>query len=132
MTVATQQIMNFRILLIDDDPQESQIIERILRTLTDRPFKLDQVLKCSHAITRLNEESYDLVLLDNRLSTRMSARFSVPIIKETLGSAPLAVISNDTSPAYLQDPKTLGVDYIVDKSDMIDFLRTNLGSIIKS
>lgn len=116
----------FGIILIDDDPAEKIVVERILSALTNAPYRLDHVTRCSKAISLLKERSYDLVLLDNRLSKRMSAQFSVPIIKEAIGSAPIAVISNDLSPDYLQDPKELGVDYIVDKANMIDFLKSQL------
>lgn len=118
--------MQFYVILIDDDVAEKVIIERIFKSLTDVPFRLDQVTRCSQAITLMKEHAYDLVLLDNRLSKRMSAKFSVPIIKQGIGTAPIAVISNDLTPAYLQDIHTLGVDYIIDKSDIVDFLRSQM------
>lgn len=116
----------FRIILIDDDPAEKLIIERILTALVDVPFRLDHVTKCSQAITLIEKHVYKLVLLDNRLSSRMSAKFSVPIIKSVIGTAPIAVISDDVSPDYLQSAEALGVDYIIDKTDMIDFLKSQL------
>lgn len=121
---------DFSVLLIDDDPFEARTVNRIFEALTDARFRVDHVEKCSQAIPLLDQHRYDLVLLDNRLSSRISARFSVPIIKAAIGSAPMAIISNDTSPDYLQDPRTLGVDHIVDKSDMIAFLKSQLDSLL--
>lgn len=120
----------FEVILIDDDASEKTIIERIFKSLTDVPFRLDHVTRCSQAITLLKTQSYDLVLLDNRLSQRMSAKFSVPIIKDAIGTAPLAVISNDVTPTYLQDPAALGVDYVVDKSNIIDFLKSQMDYLL--
>ncbi|MGJ8560655.1 MAG: response regulator [Litorimonas sp.] len=120
----------FGIILIDDDPAEKIVVERILSALTNAPFVLDHVTKCSQAIKLIETHTYQLVLLDNRLSRRMSAKFSVPIIKAAIGAAPIAVISNDLSPDYLQDSKDLGVDYIVDKANMIDFLKSQLAHLL--
>lgn len=121
-----QKSIHFNVILIDDDVAEKMIVERIFKSLTDLPFRLDQVTRCSQAITLMKEHAYDLVLLDNHLSKRMSAKFSVPIIKQGIGTAPIAVISNDVTPAYLQDIHALGVDYIIDKADIIDFLRSQM------
>lgn len=120
----------FGVILIDDDVAEKTIIERIFKSLTDVPFRLDHVTRCSYAITLLKKQSYDLVLLDNRLSQRMSAKFSVPIIKNAIGSAPIAVISNDVTPPYLQDSAALGVDYVVDKADIIGFLKSQMDYLL--
>ncbi|GLQ20948.1 response regulator [Algimonas porphyrae] len=120
----------FCVLLIDDDPFEARTVNRIFGALTDAPFYIAYVQKCSEAIALLDHRRFDLVLLDNRLSERISARFSVPIIKAAIGRAPLAIISSDTSPTYLQDPATLGVDFIVDKSEMITFLKSQLGGLL--
>lgn len=120
----------FGVILIDDDVAEKTIIERIFKSLTEMPFRLDHVTRCSKAIALLEQRSYDLVLLDDRLSQRMSAKFSVPIIKDAIGAAPIAVISNDVTPDYLQDPLALGVDYVIDKSDLIDFLKSQMSYLL--
>ena len=126
----TQEPQKFSVILIDDDVSEKVIIERVFKSLTDFPFRLDHVTRCSAAIKLLDQRAYDLVLLDNRLSQRMSAKFSVPIIKQAIGASPMAVISNDISPDYLQDPKALGVDYIVDKTDIIGFLKSQMSRLL--
>lgn len=120
----------FSILLIDDDPAEKAIITRILKALTSAAFHIDHALKCSAAVTMVQNRTYDLVLIDNRLSERISARFTVPIIKGIIKDAPIAVISNDVSPDYLQDKHALGVDHIVDKADMIAFLKSQLDHLL--
>ncbi|MGB6231498.1 MAG: hypothetical protein WBF53_15390 [Litorimonas sp.] len=117
---------SFSVLLIDDDIEEKRVVERVLAALTDAPVQVDYATRCSEGVGRLNRRGYDLVLLDNRLSRAISAEFSVPFIRSAFNRAPLAVITTDTSPAYLQDPEQLGVDYVVDKADLIGFLRDRL------
>lgn len=126
----TSKQNTFEIILIDDDPAEKIVVERILSALTNAPFNLDHVTKCSQAIKLIEKRTYQLVLLDNRLSRRMSAKFSVPIIKSAIGTAPIAVISNDVSADYLQSVEALGVDYIIDKANMIDFLKSQLNYLL--
>jgi DNA-binding NtrC family response regulator len=119
----------FSLLLIDDQPDERFVVERILKVVTQAAVRLDHVLKCSAAMPLVAERRYDLVLLDNRLSDRISARVSVPLIKAANPAAPIAIISTDLSPAYLQDPATLGVDFVVDKADLVSFLKVQLARI---
>lgn len=121
---------SFSLLLIDDDKAEKFIIERIVKSLTRESFCLDQVFKCSEAIALLEQRKYDLLLLDNRLSERMSAKFSVPIIKATNNTLPIAIISNDVSLDYLQSPDRLDVDYIVDKRNLIEFFREQIPKLL--
>lgn len=116
----------FTILLVDDDPEERSHVTRIFKALTPDFFQVDFVTKCSEAIERLQDRGYDLILLDDRLSQKISAKFSVPMIKSSNPSIPIAIISNDISPEHLQSTKTLGVDHIVDKADMVNFLGSQL------
>lgn len=119
----------FTILLVDDDPDEKGQITRIFRALTHEMFQVDFVTKCSAAVQHVQAKDYDLVLLDDRLSQKISAKFSVPMIKTSNPAVPIAVISNDVSPDHLKNTKALGVDHIVDKANMVEFLRSQIGSL---
>ncbi|MGJ8561321.1 MAG: hypothetical protein ACSHX3_13880 [Litorimonas sp.] len=113
----------FSALLIDDEIEEWETIQRIFSALTDAPVRIDHAYKCSEAINLLNQHRYDLVLLDNRLSGQISAEFSAPFILSSLKGATVAIISHDIDVAYLKDPDRLGVDFVVDKAKIITFLR---------
>ncbi|GLQ24287.1 hypothetical protein GCM10007853_21610 [Algimonas ampicilliniresistens] len=120
----------FSILLIDEDTSETQTIRTILKSLTDAPFSIDHVLKCSQALGLLRERRYELVLLEKQLSQRISARFSVPMIKAAIQLAPIAIMSKyDTSFSHA-DPVEHGVDYVIDKANMADFLRSQLNYLL--
>lgn len=123
------QSPKFTILLVDDDPDEKGQVTRIFKALTPEFFEIDFVTKCSEAVRRVQMQSYDLVLLDDRLSQKISAKFSVPMIKTTNPAVPIAVISNDISSDHLENTRALGVDHIVDKAHMVDFLRSQIGPL---
>ena len=125
------------ILLIDDDSLEEEILRRCVKKLApDHDITIHHVFKCSGAIDHLLNHKYDLVILDNLLAASISGKFSVPVIKQYLGACPLIIASSDIDVDYLQDPKTLGVDAIIDKQDldvfMLKFLksRTEAGTKI--
>ncbi|GHB00173.1 hypothetical protein GCM10009069_23750 [Algimonas arctica] len=112
----------FSVLLIDDDLSEEAIVRRILKSLTKGNFELDYSAWCSEATDHLNRRHYDLVLLDNRLSNRITARLSAPTLKQTKHPSPIAIMSNDIDPLYLSSPSILGVDFIFNKINLIEFL----------
>jgi CheY-like chemotaxis protein len=113
-----------KILLIDDDQLEKEIIKNILdKCLVDQPFLLQHVYKSSEAISALLQNQFDLVLLDNMLASSISGKFSVPIIQQYLKEASLVIVSNDVSADYLSHPHILGVDSIVDKKNLEGFLK---------
>ncbi|GHA95472.1 hypothetical protein GCM10009069_18100 [Algimonas arctica] len=113
----------FNVLLIDDEIEELELIKRIFRALTHTPIRVDHAYKCSEAVNFLQRHPYDLVLLDNHLSGNISAEFSAPFIVSAFKTETVAIISNDIHHAYLSDPKSLGVDHVIDKAKIIPFLR---------
>ncbi|WP_298916191.1 response regulator [uncultured Algimonas sp.] len=122
----------FNVLLIDDDAHELEIVQRVLTVLTEAPFAVDHVVRVSEAVKLLNDHDYDLVLLDNRLSDRISAQFSAPFVTSAFSRATVAIISSDIDVPYLETPEQLGVDHIVDKKDMIVFLRDQVERNIRT
>lgn len=110
------------ILLIDDDIIEEKILELQLRKAGFNLFHVEHVTKCSEALKSMLSQRFDIILLDNSLADSISAEFSVPFIKENLQGACLIIISNDTERPHLKDPDILGVDYIVNKLDLSNFM----------
>lgn len=112
-----------RILLIDDDILERQSLKRCVDKIANSDgTSVHHAFKCSEAIDLLLQHSFDLVMLDNLLAASISGKFSVPMIKQYLGSCPLVIISNNIDVDYLQDPETLGVDAVIDKRDLDIFM----------
>ena len=87
---------------------------------------MDYVEKCSQAVTCMMSNSYDYIFLDNKLSDAINSELSVPFVKVHSRTAKLIIISNHIEVDYLADPKTLGVDLILDKSKLYAFLESEL------
>lgn len=112
-----------KILLIDDDILEEEMLKRAVKRLNlQQDITIQHVFKCSEAINHLLLQNFDLVLLDNLLASSISGKFSVLMIKQYIGDCQLAIISNNVDVDYLEDPKILGVDKIVAKIDLNDFV----------
>ncbi len=111
------------ILLIDDDVLEKEILTRTIKKIVGKqPFEVHHAFKCSTAIDQLLTHKFDIILLDNLLAASISGKFSVPILKQYIGICPLVMISDNIDIDYLEDPTTLGVDAIIEKSDLPLFL----------
>ena len=113
----------FSVLLIDDDPDEQIILNRILRHLTHGQFKLTYVRWVFKAIDLIREEAFDLILLDNRIGPKLTAQTNVSRFEEPTSRDKLVIYSDNTDPLYLSDPRILGVYKVVNKVDVLGFLR---------
>lgn len=112
-----------KVLLVDDEVCEKDLIEYQLKLCTGNKYELDHALKCSQALKYLNTQTYDLVLLDNMLSQTLSGQLTVPVIRSHAGVSPLVIVSNCVDVDYLADPSILQIDSIVEKKNLPDFLK---------
>lgn len=103
------------ILLIDDDPVEFRLIERMLKDCYKEPFSLRFADTLEKAITILKTQKTDIVLLDDKLNHGLTAKDSVPVLKKIKDSVPVILISSNIDAAYLKDKTILNVYDIVDK-----------------
>lgn len=103
------------ILLIDDDPTEFHLIQGILKECLDEKFVLRYANTIPKAKGILNMESIDVVLLDDKLNNGLTAKQTVPVLREATEDVPLVVISSVIDAAYLKDKTILNVFDIVDK-----------------
>ena len=106
------------ILLIDDDPVEFRLIERMLKDCYTQPFTLRFAETLEKAITILQTQETDIVLLDDKLNHGLTAKDSVPVIKRIKDSVPLILISSNIDAAYLKDKTILDVYDVVDKFNL--------------
>ena len=109
----------YNILLIDDDPNEFSIIKKIVAALTVMPICIEFVTNAGEAVSLLDVNDYDLVLLDNRLSRQTTAESTAPLVTSTSSQADIAIISYNIDLPYLHDTDTLSVDYVIDKTNMV-------------
>lgn len=103
------------ILLVDDDPTEFRLIERMLKDVYTEEFVLRYADSLEKAETILKTQQTDVVLLDDKLNHGRTALDSVPALKTINDSVPMILISSNIDAAYLQDKVILDVYDIVDK-----------------
>ena len=58
-----------KVLLVEDDPADARLIERTLAQSKRIKFGLTHVMRLGDALSRLAEDSFDVVLLDLGLPT---------------------------------------------------------------
>lgn len=85
---------NASILVIEDDPQHIRLYNKALRG-----FRVTNVTTASAALTALEEDIPDLILLDHILGNGERGTDYIPAIKERAAHVPIVVISG-----------TLGID----------------------
>ena len=103
------------ILLVDDDPVEFRLIDRMLKDT----YKEDYVLRYADSLEKakviLKTQNTDIILLDDKLNHGRTALDSVPALKNINQAVPMVLISSDINAAYLKDKVILDVYDIVDK-----------------
>lgn len=103
------------ILLIDDDPIEHKLIQRMLKDCYDSPFLLRYADTVAKGITIMKSQKIDLILLDDKLKNGRTAKDSVPELRAISGDIVMILISSSINAAYLRDKTILDVYDIVDK-----------------
>jgi len=103
------------ILLVDDDPVEFRLIDRMLRDIYKEDYLLRYADSLEKAEVILKTQKTDIILLDDKLNNGRTAQDSVPALKTINESVPMILISTDINAAYLKDKVILDVYDIVDK-----------------
>jgi len=104
-----------KILLIDDDETEYHLIKRMMQDCYNDPYILRYSSTLDKAISVLQNEDIDVILLDDKLGKGRTAKTTVPELKNIAHNIPLIVISSAIDAAYLKDKTILNVYDIVDK-----------------
>ena len=91
------------------------------------PFKsvsveMDCVSQFSQSMALIKDKAYDLLLVDFELSQRISAKFSIPMIKSFTRHLPIAVFAHDRRSFGTLKPADLGVDYILQTSEILEII----------
>lgn len=114
------------ILLIDDDPTEYRLIQRMLKSCYAEKFILRYADTIKKAKSILENNIIDVVLLDDKLNHGLRAKDTVPALRQTIQNVPLVVISSVIDAAYLKDKTILNVYDIVDKFKLQDKIHQGL------
>lgn len=114
------------ILLIDDDPVEHKLIQRMLKDCYEGPFLLRYADTVAKGVTILKSQEIDLILLDDKLKNGRTAQQSVPELRATTDDVTMILISSSIDAAYLKDKTILDVYDIVDKYHLRARIREGL------
>lgn len=69
-------------------------------------------------IVLLQRNSFDVILLDDKLANGSTSKTNVPILRQYTGQLPLIVISKSIDATYLKDKSILNVYDVIDKFDL--------------
>lgn len=108
------------ILLIDDDETEYHLINRMMEDCYDKGFLLRYANSLERAKALLKDESFDVILLDDKLGQGVTAQETVPELKAITDNVPLIVISSIIDAHYLKNKTILDAYDIVDKFHLQD------------
>lgn len=106
------------VLLIDDDRVEYKLIQRMLKDCYRGPFLLRYADTLEKGIVILKSQKIDAILLDDKLSSEVNAKQSVPQLREVTGDIPFILISSSIAAEHLRDKAILDVYDIIDKYNL--------------
>ncbi len=114
------------ILLIDDDPVEHKLIQRMLKDCYTQPYLLRYADTVDKGIAIMKTQQIDLILLDDKLKNGLTAEQSVPRLREFSNNIAMILISSSINAAHLRDKAILDVYDIVDKFHLRSRIREGL------
>jgi hypothetical protein len=118
-----------RILLINSNAAKEEEFRRIFEPFKGVSVEIDCVSQFSQSMALLKDKAYDFLLVDFELSQRISAKFSIPMIKSVTRNLPIAVFAHDLRSFGTLKPADLGVDYILQTSEVFGIVGLNLSPI---
>lgn len=115
-----------RVLLIDDEELEYKLVKMMFRDTYKSEHELDYAQNLDAAKAYLRDKTYDIILLDDKLSDGSTSVDNVPALRKMTDATPLCIVSKSIDAAYLQDKAILDVYDIVDKFDLRERLELGL------
>jgi len=104
----------FKVLLVEDNAYEAELIEDLLSGISDRQqIALTKVERLSEALLRLNQETFDVILLDLSLPDSLGIE-TVARVQEYGVNVPIVVLTGQNDEALALRLISVGVqDYLV-------------------
>jgi len=97
-----------------------------LQDCFDTPFALKYADTLAKGIEMLETQKVDILLLDDKLNSGLTAVDSVPALRAVSENIPFIIISNAIDADYLQNKSILDVYDIVDKYHIRNRIRDGL------
>ena len=110
--MATQN-QKVRLLLVEDDPDDVWIMRNLLSDRWDTPFELAHTELLATGVTRCEEETFDIILLDLSLPDSQGLETFITMHAHA-GGVPIVVLSDyDDEVTAMKAVKTGAEDYLV-------------------
>jgi diguanylate cyclase (GGDEF)-like protein len=106
-----------RILLVEKNPQDAELLEAILRRAGGDPIEVTRVERLGEACARLQQEPFDLVLLDLGLPDS-SGLHTVEQAHAAAPAVPILVLAGAGTESLAVEAILLGAQYYVLKSEL--------------
>lgn len=111
-----------KILLIEDDLAEARLLQEILRSFDLTMFSLTHVKRLQEAIERLQQQQFDVILLDLTLPDSQGLA-SVKLLVQHCPTLPIVVLTNTNDDKLAIEAVRQGAqDYLVKRKINIDVL----------
>lgn len=112
------QATKIKLLFVDDDPTEFDIMARLCRSMHNQ--KID--LLCKHTVEEacdiLGQQDIDMILLDNQLMMDDDFRSSAPKLRAQGYTGPIGIVSTNVRTDYFQDIEEYGADFRIGKDEL--------------
>ncbi|MFK7985448.1 MAG: response regulator [Sandaracinaceae bacterium] len=117
-------LARIRVLLLEDEPMDAELVERQLRRSQGMRFDVQQVASLGDALTTLAEERFDVVLTDLALPDSFGSN-TVMRLTDAAPLTPLVVFTSSVDDQLRQKVLELGVQDFVPKHgvERIDLVR---------
>ena len=116
---------NPRILIVDDDPDVTAMLQR---SLARRGFRIDSTSSTDEALQKAGETAYDGAILDLVMPGRDGADLA-GLIRQKIPGLPIALLTGYTHSPLLSDIERTGIAVFtkpVAVQDLVDFLQAQI------
>ena len=120
-----------RVLLVEDDPADAELIQRTLRQSERNDFELTHVARLGEAVGRLSEEGIDVILLDPGLPDSWGLETFIEIHGKA-SAVPTVILADLDIQAFAMEAIKLGAqDYLIKGNIDTHILETTIGYAIE-
>lgn len=117
-----------RVLLVDGDALEFQLIDLIFRDAYRGTYLLSHAQTMEEAEQILTVQQFDIILLDDGLSNGAICIQNTPVLASLVQDTSLCIFSKEIDAAYLKEKVILEVYDAIDKFDLRTRLKNTLAA----
>jgi signal transduction histidine kinase len=115
-------VSSVKILLIEDNPAEARLMQELLKQAQSKEFSLVHVKRLQQALQELNQDTYDVILLDLTLPDSQGLS-SLPRLISHAPSLPIVVLTNTNDEELAIEAVRQGAqDYLLKRQVNVDVL----------